>query len=163
MYKKTRNSKWTQEKIFLAIDEYIKENNCLPSTKALENNPKLPNHASVKNRFGITVIEFYQKYYPGMIYLCDSNVYHYHTKEYWLKQFKEHYLALNSPTLEQYDKLRNSNTPSISHLIKISRAKNGSDLLKICGLKTKDSLTSNIVNINEIKYEELIENINKFL
>lgn len=163
MSKKIRNSKWTKEKIFAAINNYIEKNNCLPSMKTLENNPQLPNHTSIKNRFGITVINFYQTYYPEMIHLCNSNIYHYHTKEYWLSQFKEQYSALNFPTLEQYDKLRNPNSPSLSHLIKIAEVKKKSDLLKICKLTTKDRLTTNIINLNENHYSNLSESIDKLL
>lgn len=128
-------SHWSDKAIFDAFDQYILDNNRLPSRNEIINNPKLPTHPTVKNRFGITLQEFYKKYYNQYIQKCPSRVYHYQSVEYWIENFKEQYAKLDYPTQNQYDLLREQNTPSSRHLVKLSETKNWNELLAMCGFK----------------------------
>ena len=163
---------WSDKAIFDAFDQYILDNNCLPSRNEIINNPKLPTHPTVKNRFGITLQEFYKKYYNQYIKKCPSRVYHYHTTDYWIDNFKEQYVKNNCPTQKKYDLLREKDTPCSRHIIKLNGSKNWNELLYDCGFevqgqnrnstvlvakkKTKFTVTSvRNIDINEEQIKEV--------
>jgi hypothetical protein len=128
-------SHWSDKAIFDAFDQYILDNCRLPSRNEIINNPKLPTHSTVKNRFGITLQEFYKKYYSQYIKKCPSRVYHYQSTEYWIENFKEQYIKNDYPTQKNYDLLREKDTPSSRHIIKLSSSKNWNELLYNCGFE----------------------------
>lgn len=167
---------WSDKTIFDSFDQFILENGCLPGRSEIRNNPKLPTHSTVKNRFGLTLEEFYLKYYSQYIKQCPSRVYHYQNETYWINNFKEQYVKNNYPTQRNYDLLRDENTPCSKHIIKISNSKNWNDLLYNCGFEVKgQNIHSTILPRKKIvKYtitstrnknvnEDQIKNINKRL
>lgn len=128
---------WSDKTIFDVFDQYVLEHNCVPSRSEIKNNPNIPTHSTIKNRFGITLEEFYLKYYPNYIKKCDSTRYHYHSFNYWLDNFKLQYVKNNYPTQSQYNKLRDQNTPCSRHIIRMSKYNNWNELLIGCGFKVK--------------------------
>ena len=135
--RKTRNSKWTEEKIFAAIDLFIVDNMRLPYVKELDKKNNLPTHSSISNRFGLTVTKFYETYYKDYIYQCESTKYHYRSLDYWIDNFKTQYINLNCPTMKEYDKFHSRDTPSSRHLIYMCKLNNWNELLDLCGFKIK--------------------------
>ena len=121
--------------IFDAFDQYILDNNRLPGKSDIANNPKLPKHPTIKNRFGLTMEQFYFKYYKQYVKKCPSSVYHYQGAEYWIENFKEQYIKNNYPTQDKYNALRDKHTPCSRHIIKICGFKNWNELLHNCGFK----------------------------
>ena len=126
---------WSDKTIFDVFDQYILEHNCLPTKSEIARNPNIPKHPTIKNRFGLTLQDFYQKYYSKYVNKNPSRVYHYHNVDYWIDNFKKQYTKNNYPTQKQYDILREKNTPCSRHIIKISGYKNWNELLYHCGFK----------------------------
>lgn len=173
--KKERNSKWTRKNIFNAIDTFLAEHHQLPSPRTLDRTPNLPTHTSIKNRFGINVMEFYETYYTENIYLCQSRIYHYQSVEYWVNNFKEQYVKLNYPTMEEYDHNRDKGTPCSRHLIKLTKTKSWNEFIYSQGFDVKlrsasdarqnkfqnDKLNTDDLKINDETYGKACEMFTK--
>ena len=160
---KSRNSKWTEERIFKAINLFIKENGRLPYIRELDDsNSPLPTHQSIKNRCSMTVTSFYNTYYKEYTCLCKSYVYHLNSKQYWLEDFETQYRNMDYPSQEKYDKQRKENTPSSQHLIKLCGYENWSEMIKKCGLIKKKELSITI-NHNQNISENELKNITQIL
>lgn len=163
--KKRRNSKWTEDAIFKAIDNFIEKNGRLPTYIDLSSFPDLPTHPSIKNRFDMNVSEFYNTYYNSYVHLCKSRTYHYRTAEYWLNDFKIQYKSLGCPKMETYNLLRNRNTPCACHLLKIFNIGTWNELLALCNFKILgDSKTSVIKREREhnLTCEDIIVDPHKY-
>lgn len=166
---------WSDKTIFDAFDQYILEHNCLPSRTEIKLNSKIPTHPTIKNRFGLTLEEFYQKYYCDYINKNPSRIYHYQSVDYWLDNFKKQYIKNNYPPQKQYDALREDNTPSSRHIIKIAGYKNWNELLYYCGFKMHGHNNKSTIKVRKGEQkcyvrssyqtinEEQIEKINNYL
>ena len=130
-------SHWSRDAIFDAIDQYILEHNCLPNNRTLNDNSNLPTHSTIKNRFGLTTEEFYNMYYSDYIRKCKSRTYHYQTVEFWINDFKIQYVKLNYPSMREYDKQREPNTPCSRHLVKMLGLDTWNELLDFCRFEIK--------------------------
>lgn len=124
---------WSKKAVFDAIDQYILDNNKFPSKKEIEQNPNLPKHSTIRNRFGLSMKEFRLQFYPDFLNKCNSRIYWASSAEDWELFFKQQYKELNYPTMAQYDKLRIKNTPSARHIAKICNCKTWNELLHKCG------------------------------
>jgi hypothetical protein len=72
---------WTKKTIFDSIDQFIADYGRFPT--AIDFKKKgLPPHPVIKLRFGVTLKDFLNMYYPT-IKLCASNIYYNQTREYW--------------------------------------------------------------------------------
>ncbi len=161
--RKSRNSKWTEKRIFETINLFIEKNGRLPYIRELDDcNSLLPTHQSIKNRFRMTVSLFYNTYYSEYTCLCKSYVYHLNSTKYWLEDFKTQYKNMDYPSQEKYDKQRKENTPSSQHLIKLCGYENWSEMIKNCGLIKKKELNITISHNKNISEDEL-KNITQIL
>lgn len=154
---------WSDKTIFDAFDQYILEHNCLPSMSEISRNPKIPTHPTIKNRFGLTLQEFYKKYYNQYIRKSPSRVYHYHNTSYWIENFREQYTKNNYPSQKEYDSLRDKNTPCAKHIIKISGYKNWNELLYNCGFKIQGQNFKSTITMKNNKQTYTINSINNTL
>ena len=171
---------WSKKTILDAFDQYILEHNKLPSKSEIKDNPKIPTHSTIKNRFGLTLQNFYKEYYGDYIKKCPSRVYHYQSVDFWINNFKEQYIKNDYPTQREYDLLRDKNTPSSRHLVKISGYKNWNELLDNCGFeihgqncnstiilsKKEFSYNVNFVrnkNVNENQIKEINDSLQKII
>lgn len=153
-------SHWSRDAIIDSIDQYILEHNHLPTNRILNDSTNLPSHSTIKNRFGLTVKEFYNIYYPNYIRKCESRTYHYQTVEYWVNDFKEQYIKLNYPSMREYDKQREDNSPCSRHLVKMLKLGSWNELLLFCGFKIKGQNSNSKIKPKRTKTIKKVKIIN---
>ena len=166
-----RKTKWNNEKIFVAFDNFIEQNGRLPKPEEIKMDKSLPSAQTVRKFFGLTIAEFYKKYYADHVHLCDSRKYHYNSTDYWIENFKEQYIRNNYPPQYKYDMLRDSKTPSSHNLIKISGQKTWINFLHFCGFDiekiryeaSRPKMTIEDIDLPPEKYQKFYEALNKAL
>ena len=109
-------TKWSEEAIFDACDQYCKDHNRTYLILADFTNAGLPAHPTIKNRFGITAREFRDKYYP----IPKSSFYHKKTNEEYTKDFIEQFKLINPSSAVKYNKCRPKGYPTWQHIAKIN-------------------------------------------
>ena len=99
-------AKWTEAAIFDACDQYIAEHGLPLRLKDFQSR-ELPSHPTVKNRFGITLKEFRDTYYP--MPEREKNIAQ--ISEETIRDFREEYQRCGATNMESYNKLRSEGTP----------------------------------------------------
>jgi len=123
---------WSERTIFDTIDQFIIDNGRAPTTTDFKKKC-LPPHPVIKLRFGITLKDFLNKYYPPDI-LCNSRIYYNKTRDAWKQLFISEYITNNPASAEDYNKKRPSNTPSWATVAKMFDVKKWLDWLEFCGI-----------------------------
>ena len=123
---------WTENSILDAVEQFFAENNKLPSSLDYLKVDYLPNRITIKNKLGLTMDEFYDKYY-GNIYYNNNSIYNHKDKSYWINIFKEQYEKHNCPGLNDFNKVRDEGTPSVVTYCKIAGVDTWNELLTYCG------------------------------
>lgn len=124
-------AKWSEAAIFDACDQFI-EDNGRPLILNDFTSPLLPSHPTVKNRFGMTLKEFRDKYYP-MDNPESTSKYKYVELPESLKNFHEEFIRCGARTREEYDKLRDKSKPCSATILKIAGTKSWNELLRMTG------------------------------
>ncbi len=158
---------WNQKNILDSIDQFILDNGRMPVTKDF-NSEKLPAFCTVKNKFKLNYNEFKNKYYKEYITPYSDK-----TKEEIIDIFKNEYIRLNYPTMNEYDKKRNKEIPSHKIIVKLCGFLTWNELLYNCGFEIlgennnsqyKTTVKRNSFKIKVVsKQTDEVERINKLL
>lgn len=134
---------WSESTIFDTIDQWIIENDKIPSTRDLTKKG-LPPVPVIKNRFKMLAREFLDTYYPKVEPLCKSERYGYRTKEDWLIDFKKQFESIKPQSASEYNKHRSQGSPTWFTIASICGLSKWNDLLRYCNLHRaeKDHQTS---------------------
>lgn len=128
-------AKWTKEAIFDACDQFI-EDNGRPLILNDFVSKDLPSHPTIKNRFGITLKEFRDLYYP----LPKKKA---RRPENIIEEFRKEYLRCGAKTRQEYNKLRNKSLPCATTVIRLSGIDSWAELMTRAGIhqdkKTRES------------------------
>lgn len=166
---------WTEKSILDAVNQFINDNGKLPNAKDFLNVPYLPNRITLKNKLGLTMEEFYNKYYSDFCYNGSNSIYNYKEVDSMIELFKTQYIKHNRPyTRKEFDSLRDDNVPSVVTFCKILNVSTWKELLDYCGFKRKPKQRKPSINShvtvafdNNTKEDyitetiEIIEQINK--
>ena len=126
-------SHWSEAAIFDACDQYIEDYGGPLALKCFVRRD-MPSHPTVKNRFGMTLKEFRDTYYPLPEDRPEKPV---PTPEETIQSFREEFLRCGAETMEEYNRLRSPEAPCISTVLKYSKAGTWLALLKLAGLEPK--------------------------
>lgn len=162
-----RPTKWTENAIKQAFDDFVKEYDRLPTKQEMygEYNGKFPRPLSVKITLGITLGEYLNANYSEYQHRCKSRVYGRMTEEYWLENFKMQYVKLGKPSNEEYDKHRDKGTPNSKTLTRIAGVNTWSEFLEKCGFgKKKTELTGGLAFDGTLEsYRKLREKLQEII
>ena len=125
-------SHWTEDSILDATNQFLNENGRLPASADFLKVDYLPNRCTIKNKLGLTMEEFYNKYYSNFYY-NNNSIYNYKDIDYWTNMFKEQYIKHGKPGLNSFDKLRDKETPCVQTYCKIIGVGTWNELLEHCG------------------------------
>lgn len=119
-------SHWSESAIHDAVAQWIEDHGCVPKVRdfALRG---LPSHTTIKNRFGIDVKDFLQRYYKQN--KCHSRGYGHRDPEEWLAFFREEYLRIQPMTALEYNVKRREATPTWATLAYINGVRTWRELL----------------------------------
>lgn len=102
-------SKWSKEAIFDACNQFIEENGkiTLNDFKKAE----LPSHPTIRNRFGMTLAEFCNEYYPDRMQAFIKSPYQNMSRQELTDIFKCEFNRIHPTSRKDYDKRRDKKTP----------------------------------------------------
>jgi len=142
---------WTKEWIFDMLDQFVIDNRRNPTTTDLKKSNKLPAHPVIKYHFDMGAKDFLQKYYPKE-YKCNSQFYGFRTKEEWLKLFINEYNRICPTSAEEYNHLREKNTPSWGSIAGYYHITKWSEFLKFAGLKTYRKINNSRRALEKVEF-----------
>ena len=129
-------SHWTEKSIHDSVQQFVIENNRLPTTKDFLKVNYLPSRCTIKNKLGIASEDFFKKYYSE--YYCNNrSLYTYKKVQYWIDVFKEQYIKHGKPTINNFDLVRDKGTPCVQTYLKITNINSWNELLNYCGFEIK--------------------------
>ena len=126
-------AKWTETAIFDACDQFIADHGHPLRLKDFVSS-ELPSHPTVKNRFGITLKEFRDTYYPlppnhpDVVKPDPDKV---------VADFREEMLRSGARTMEEYSRMKSPNAPCVTTVIKNSGTGTWLKLLERTGIQPK--------------------------
>ena len=126
-------AKWSEAAIFDACDQFIAEHGRPLHLRDFVTK-ELPSHPTVKNRFGMTLKEFRDTYYPLPEERAKKPT---PTPEETIESFRKEFLECGAETMEEYDRLRSPGAPHSLTVIKYSGAGTWLKLLEMAGLSPK--------------------------
>lgn len=170
-------SHWTEKSLKDSIEQFLLENNRLPNSEDYLTNKNLPSRCTIKSKTGLSMEEYYNKYYSNFYY-NNNSIYNHKEIEHWVELFKEQYIKHDKPGLNTFDKLRDEGTPCVQTYCKIIGISTWNELLEYCGFevigqnryskarpkhKTNFCVECefNIDNLDLVKIQELQNTINK--
>jgi len=124
---------WSENTIFDTIDQFILDNGRVPIATDFRKKG-LPPHPVIKLRFGITLREFLDKYYP-VEKLCKSKDYYNKTKEEWQAIFIKTYLEHKPHSAEKYNAVKPKDIPGWATTAKMFDIKTWVNWMKFCKLE----------------------------
>ena len=101
---------WTEKTIFDSINQFITDNGRTPTASDFRKKG-LPPHPVIKLRFGKTLREFLDMYYPAKK-LCDSKIYSNKSRDEWQDLFVSEYHKIKPGSAEEYNARRPPGSPS---------------------------------------------------
>ena len=116
-------SKWSKDAIFDACDQYCEDNNRTYLITADFQKAELPSHPTVKNRFGMTLAEFRDKYYPLPSSRSGRSPYSDKPVEAYNKDFVEFYKNNYGMRGAEYNNKRPNGYPTWNTLAKMNGLK----------------------------------------
>jgi len=143
---------WTEKTIFDSINQFTQDHGRTPTVSDFRKKG-LPPHPVIKLRFGITLREFLNIYYPENK-LCSSKIYFTETKEYWRDCFLADYHANKPCSAEEHNAKRTNGTPSWQTTAKMFSVLKWVAWLNFCNVipyVNKREYNRNTVNIAPLK------------
>jgi hypothetical protein len=101
---------WSERTIFDTLDQFVLDKGRNPTATDFKVKG-MPPHPVIKLRFGISLKEFLQEYYPTVRH-SKSQYYYNKTRDEWKEMFINEYHALKPTSSAEYDRSRKPNTPS---------------------------------------------------
>lgn len=132
-------NRWSKIAIFDACDQYLIDNNKTYLTMGDFTSGKLPSHPAVKNRFGITLAEFRDKYYPipEGYRIKPKTV---ESDESKINRFIETYHRVKPSSAKEYLDRKNEDDIGWIPCAKIVGVRNWDELLAFLGLSRYSSM-----------------------
>ena len=129
-------AQWSQAAIFDACDQFILDKGRLPRLRDF-NRAGLPSHPTVKNRFGLSLRQFLDRYYPPATGIPTRSPYGGRPASHWLDIFQREYRSLLPKSAAAYNAQRPKGTPSWATLAKMLGLKTWRELLTYCGFSPR--------------------------
>lgn len=127
-------AKWSEEAVFDACDQYILEHK-RPLTLKDFASKELPSHPTVRNRFGISLREFRDTYYP-LPPVPDRTADRIQKDiQEVIREFAEEFKRIEAKTREDYDRRRDRRHPCSASLIRVSKASSWAELMYMAGVE----------------------------
>lgn len=123
-------AKWSKAAIFDACDQFIEDHNRRPTLNDF-NTRYLPSHPTVKLRFGMTLKEFRDTYYPP------DKAYEEERINALIANFKSDVEKKGIYGRREYDMARDKSLPTSTTLIKLVGVKTWGELLVYAGMSKK--------------------------
>lgn len=124
-------AKWTEAAIFDACDQFIEDNGRALILNDFQSK-MLPSHPTVQNRFGMTLKEFRDTYYP-LPEISESL--QQEKREKMLQDIREEILRNGTYTREKYDKIRDKRLPCSLTILSRFHFKTWAELLEHIDVK----------------------------
>lgn len=98
---------WDAKTIFDTVEQFFLDHGRYPNAKEFESKG-LPSHPTVVNRFGMTVVDFLDTFYPQRYDYVHKSIrkYREYPKEHWLDIFKEQMKKNKIRTASEYNRKR---------------------------------------------------------
>jgi len=114
---------WDEKTVFDTVEQFFLDHGRYPNAKEFESKG-LPSHPTITNRFGMTVVEFLDTFYPQRYEYIHRSIRKYkeHSKEYWLKVYREQMKQHSIRSGSEYNRKR-SEGPGwayIAHLFQLT-------------------------------------------
>ncbi len=140
---------WSQLKIIDAFAQWIKDHGHVPTTSVIDASRDLPSHPSIENAFGMTTIEFLDKYFPRVERRISLGSYGANTASEWVSLFKNDYLKIAPYSGIDYNNRRSPHLPRYSSLSKLLGLSSWQELIANLHLpqfnkKRKEKATSGV-------------------
>lgn len=161
-----RQVRWTKKEIHKAFDDFIKENNRLPTRREIlyGENYCFPQPCTIKRNTGVTMNEFFRIYYTSYFERCQSKKYGRMSQKYWIEDFKTQFAKYEYPTEVMYNKLRAKNSPGTQTLRRIIGVSTWNEMLCCCGFPIyHERLREPKTMKCQVDFEETTENYRKLL
>jgi len=123
---------WSERTIFDTIDQFIIDHGRIPTASDFRKK-SLPPHPVIKLRFGKTLREFLDIYYPTKK-LCDSKTYSDKSREEWQASFITEYHNIKPGSAEEYNARRSSGLPSWATVARLFDITKWLDWLTYCDI-----------------------------
>lgn len=126
---------WDEKTIFDTVEQFFLDHGRYPNAKEFESRG-LPSHPTIANRFGMTVVEFLDIFYPQRLDFVrrSTRKYKAHPKEYWLGIFKEQMEKHQIRTASEYNHKR-TDGPGWAYIAHLFGLSNWNCLLSYAGLQ----------------------------
>ncbi len=98
---------WDEKTVFDTVEQFFLDHGRYPNAKEFESKG-LPSHPTIANRFGMTVVDFLDTFYPQRYDFVHKSIrkYRTHSKEHWLDIFKEQMDKHKIRTSSEYNRKR---------------------------------------------------------
>lgn len=98
---------WDEKTVFDTIEQFFLDHGRYPNAKEFESKG-LPSHPTIANRFGMTVVDFLDTFYPQRYDFIHKSIRKYkeYPKEHWLEIFKEQMKKHQIRTATEYNRKR---------------------------------------------------------
>lgn len=151
-------SKWSEDAIFDACDQYCEDHNRTYLITSDFQKAELPSHPTVKNRFGMTLSEFRDKYYPLPSSRSGKSPYSDRPVESYNKDFVEFYKNNYGIRGDEYNNRRPAGSPTWHTLAKMNGLKQSWFLLlSTLGLKRTVEFTPTVTSASKSGVIEYIK------
>lgn len=111
---------WSEAAIFDACDQFCKDHQRTYLTSADFIHPELPSHPTIKNRFGVTVKEFRDQYYPMPNTRTGHSIYTKKTTEEYTSDFVNQYRTTKPRDGAEYNRNRPNGYPTWNTIAKMN-------------------------------------------
>lgn len=98
---------WDEKTVFDTVEQFFLDHGRYPNAKEFESRG-LPSHPTIANRFGMTVVDFLDTFYPQRYDFIHKSIrkYREYPKEHWLEVFKEQMKKHQIRTAAEYNRKR---------------------------------------------------------
>lgn len=100
-------TRWDEKTIFDTVEQFFLDHGRYPNAKEFESKG-LPSHPTIANRFGMTVVDFLDAFYPQRYDFIHRSIRRYreYPKEHWLEIFREQMAKHKIRTATEYNHKR---------------------------------------------------------
>lgn len=131
---------WTEEAVFDACDQFLLDHGRPPRMRDFGRSG-LPGHPTVKNRFGLSLQQFLDRYYPGGRELSNRSPYGDRSTLAWADAFMREYCRLSPKSAADFNARRKKGLPGWNTVAKMLGVKTWRGLLDYCGFSPASSTT----------------------
>lgn len=126
---------WDKKTVFDTVEQFFLDHGRYPNAKEFESKG-LPSHPTIANRFGMTVVEFLDSFYPQRYDFIHRSIRKYkeYPKEHWLEVFKKQMHTYQIRTSSEYNR-RRTEGPGWAYIAHLFQFTNWNQLVTYAGLQ----------------------------